>query len=70
MPPPIIPKKNKKKTHDMKVQPRDVKEGDLVLRKIMPLSNKDHSKQASNYEGPYVVKKGIFIRSIVVDLYG
>lgn len=44
MPPPIIPKKNKKKTHDMKVQPRDVKEGDLVLRKIMPLSNKDHSK--------------------------
>jgi hypothetical protein len=32
-------------------------EGDLVLKKVWPLLGEDQSKWASNYEGPYIVKK-------------
>ena len=45
------------KAYDQKVRPRKFKEGDLVLRKILPLPSEDRSKWAPNYEGPYVVKK-------------
>ena len=45
------------KAYDRKVRPREFKEGDLVLQKILPLPSEDRSKWASNYEGPYVVKK-------------
>ena len=45
------------KAYDRKVRPREFKEGDLVLRKILPLQSEDQSKWAPNYEGPYVVKK-------------
>ena len=45
------------KAYDRKVRPREFKEGDLVLRKTMPLPGEDRSKWAPNYEGPYVVKK-------------
>ncbi|XP_061945039.1 uncharacterized protein LOC133669048 [Populus nigra] len=45
------------KAYDRKVRPREFKEGDLVLRKILPLPSEDRSKWAPNYEGPYVVKK-------------
>ena len=45
------------KAYDRKVRPREFKEGDLVLRKILPLPSQDRSKWAPNYEGPYVVKK-------------
>ena len=45
------------KTHDKKVWPRIFREGDLVLRKVISLPNKDHSKWPPNYEGPYMVKK-------------
>jgi len=45
------------RAYDQKVQPREFKEGDLVLRKILLLPTDDHSKWAPNYEGPYVVKK-------------
>jgi hypothetical protein len=31
--------------------------GDLVLRKISPLPNKDQNKWAPNHKGPYIVKK-------------
>jgi hypothetical protein len=45
------------KTYDKKVRPREFKEGDLVLRKIILLPGEDRSKWAPNYEGPYIVKK-------------
>jgi hypothetical protein len=45
------------KAYDRKVRPREFKEGDLVLRKILPLQSEDRSKWALNYEGPYVMKK-------------
>jgi hypothetical protein len=45
------------KSYDKKVRPRGFHEGDLVLKKILPLPGEDQSKWAPNYEGPYVVKK-------------
>jgi hypothetical protein len=45
------------RAYDRKVRPREFKEGDLVLRKILLLPSENHSKWAPNYEGPYVVKK-------------
>ncbi|XP_052312432.1 uncharacterized protein LOC112328962 [Populus trichocarpa] len=45
------------KAYDKKVRPRLFQEGDLVLKKILPLPGDDQSKWAPNYEGPYVVKK-------------
>jgi hypothetical protein len=45
------------KAYDRKVRPREFKEGDLVLRKILSLPGEDRSKLAPNYEGPYIVKK-------------
>jgi hypothetical protein len=45
------------KAYDRKVQPREFKERDLVLRKILSLPGEDRSKWAPNYEGPYIVKK-------------
>jgi len=45
------------RAYDKKFQPRKFKEGDLVLRKTLPLPGEEHGKWAPNYEGPYVVKK-------------
>ena len=45
------------KSYDKKVRLMVFQEGDLLLRKILTLPGKDQSKWASNYEGPYVVKK-------------
>jgi hypothetical protein len=45
------------KSYDKKVRPRGFHEGDLVLKKILPLPGEDQSKWAPNNEGPYVVKK-------------
>jgi hypothetical protein len=45
------------KIHEKKVRPRTFREGDLVLRKVIPLPNEDHGKWAPNYEGLYIVKK-------------
>jgi hypothetical protein len=44
------------KMYDKKVQLREFKEGDLMLRKNIPLTGKDCSKWVPNYEGPYLVK--------------
>jgi len=38
-----VPKKMAK-IHEKKVQPRTFREGDLVLRKVLPLPNEDHGK--------------------------
>jgi hypothetical protein len=45
------------KSYDKKVRPRGFHKRDLVLKKVLPLRGEDQSKYASNYEGPYVVKK-------------
>jgi hypothetical protein len=48
------------KTHDKKVRPRTFRECDLVLRNVIALPNKDHSKWAPKYKGLYIVKKKKF----------
>ncbi|XP_057954124.1 uncharacterized protein LOC131148417 [Malania oleifera] len=40
-----------------KVRIRRFQEGDLVLKKILPIHNDPRGKWTPNYEGPYVVKK-------------
>jgi len=44
------------KSYDKKVRPQEFHEGDVVLKKILPLPREVQSKWAPNYEGPYVVK--------------
>jgi hypothetical protein len=46
-----------KKAFDKKVRPREFKEGDLVLKKILPVHKDSRGKWTPNYEGPYVVKR-------------
>jgi hypothetical protein len=53
------------KSYDKKVRPRGFQEGDLILKKILPLPGEDQSKWVPNYEGPYVVKK-VFLRGALL----
>ena len=46
-----------KKTFDKKVRSREFCEGDLVVKKIIPVQKYHCGKWMPNYEGPYVVKK-------------
>jgi len=52
----IIPKKNEK-TFGKKMHPREFQEGDLVLKKILPIKRDHRGKWTPNFEGLYVVKK-------------
>lgn len=46
-----------KRAFDKKVHPRVFREGDLVLKRIIPGQRDSRGKWAPNYEGPFVVKK-------------
>jgi len=54
------------KVYDKKVRPKVFWEGDLVLRKILTLPDKDQSKWAPNYEGPFVVNKTFSIEALLL----
>ncbi|TYH95483.1 hypothetical protein ES332_A12G108800v1 [Gossypium tomentosum] len=43
--------------YDKKVRPREFHEGDLVLKKILPIQKDFRGKWMPNWEGSYVVKK-------------
>ena len=45
------------RAHDKKVHPRQFHEGDLVLKKVLPIARDSRGKWSPNYEGPYVVKR-------------
>ena len=45
------------RAHDKKVRPRRFHEGELVLKKILPVQQDSRGKWAPNWEGPYVVKR-------------
>ncbi|RDX64934.1 Pol polyprotein, partial [Mucuna pruriens] len=53
-----------KNAFDKKVQPHVFKEGDLVLRKILPNSKDARGKWAPNYEGLYIKDRSLDTRSI------
>lgn len=46
-----------KKAFDKKISPRYFEEGDLVLRKILPIHKDPRGKWTPNYEGSYIMKK-------------
>jgi len=46
-----------KEAFDKNAHPREFHEGDLVLKKILPIQRNHKGKWTPNYEGPYVVKK-------------
>lgn len=46
-----------KRAFDKKVRPREFKEVDLVLKKLLPVHKDSRGKWTPNYEGPYVVKR-------------
>ena len=54
-----------KKAFDKKVHPREFREGDLVVKKIIYVQKDHRGKQMPNYEGPYVVKK-VFSRGALI----
>jgi len=45
------------RAYNKKVRPREFREGDLVLKKILPMQKDFRGKWMPNWEGPYVVKK-------------
>ena len=45
------------RAHDKKVHPRQFREGDLVLKKILPNEQDQRGKWAPNWDDPYVVKR-------------
>ena len=45
------------RAHDKKVHPRQFREGDLVLKKILPNQQDQKGKWVPNWDGPYVVKR-------------
>ena len=45
------------RAYNKKVRPREFHEGDLVLKKILPLQKDFRGKWMPNWEGPYVVKE-------------
>jgi len=55
-----------KKTFDKKVCPREFHEGDLVLKKILPIQRDHRDKWTPNYEGSYVVKKAFFGGALIL----
>ncbi|XP_058758232.1 uncharacterized protein LOC131631452 [Vicia villosa] len=46
-----------KQAFNKKVRPREFREGDLVLKKILSFQPDSRGKWSPNYEGPYVVKR-------------
>ena len=59
--------KRMKKDFDKKVKPREFREGDLVLRKIMSFNADSRGKCTPNFEGPYVVKKVFFGSALILE---
>ena len=45
------------RAHDKKVRPREFREGDLVLKMILPIEKDSRGKWMPNWKGPYVVTK-------------
>ena len=56
-----------KKAFDKKVNPREFRECDLVLRKIMPFNVDSRGKWTPNYEVSCIVKKSFFGSVLILE---
>ncbi|XP_050919772.1 uncharacterized protein LOC127137345 [Lathyrus oleraceus] len=54
-----------KRAHDNKVFPRNLKAGNLILRKILLIQTDPMGKWMLNYEGPYVIRN-VFSRGALI----
>ena len=54
------------KVFDKNVMPREFREGDLVLKKILSFQPNSKGKWALDYEGPYVVKKVFYGGALIL----
>ena len=59
--------KRMKIAFDKKVKPREFREGDFVLRKIMSFNDDSRGKWTPNFEGPYVVKKAFSGSALILE---
>jgi len=60
------------KAYDKKVRPKGISGRRYSAEKDLPLLDKDQSKWAPNYKGPYIVKKAFFggaLLLIIIDGY-
>ncbi|RDX62614.1 Gag-Pol polyprotein, partial [Mucuna pruriens] len=55
-----------KQAFDKKVRPRIFREGDLVLRKILPATKDFRGKWIPKYEGPYVVRQAFLGGALIL----
>ena len=60
--------KRMKKAFDKKVKPREFREGDLVLRKIVSLNTDSRGRWTPNYEGSYVVQKSFSGGALILEI--
>ncbi|XP_073223453.1 uncharacterized protein [Cicer arietinum] len=58
--------KRLKKAYEKKICPREFQEGDLVLKKILPIQKDYRGKWTPNYDGPYVVKKAFSCGALIL----
>jgi len=54
------------KSYEKKVKPRQFQEGELVLKKILPIQKDHRGKWTPNYEGPYVVEKAFLGDALIL----
>ena len=54
------------RAHDKKVRPPQFREGDLILKKILPNQQDQRGKWASNQDGPYVVKRAFLEGTLIL----
>ncbi|RDX78663.1 hypothetical protein CR513_41027, partial [Mucuna pruriens] len=55
-----------KRVFDKRIRPRELQEGDMVLKKIIPTQKDLRGKWTPNYEGPYVVKRTFSRRAMIL----
>lgn len=49
-----------------RVRPRDIEEGDLVLKMVLPYEQAPRGQPRPNYEGPFIVKKKLFGGALIL----
>ena len=54
------------RAYNKKVRPREFQEGDMVLKRVLPIQKDFRGKWMPNWEGPYVVKKVFSGRAVIL----
>lgn len=49
-----------------RVKPRDVEEGNLILKKVLPHEQAPQEQPQTNYEGPFIVKRKLSVGALLL----